>query len=282
MPKSLDYTEKVCYNTSAQNVTRNAKMKNNDFCKIKTLEVKMSKKVKLSLIISAVLVALLLGSFGIYVACGYKADDTAEALLEAENVEEKRGYIVVSPAISNGVGFIFYPGANVEYTAYLPLMDQLADRGITCYLMKMPCNMAIMDTNRADRIFENHGDEHSKWLIGGHSMGGAMASKYASENGDKIDGLVLLGAYPYGDYSADKTIAIYGSLNVSVKEELEAQNYSGETYVIEGGNHAYFGNYGEQAGDPVGEISREEQQEDAVNVIWAWTLKLLALSSITN
>jgi pimeloyl-ACP methyl ester carboxylesterase len=242
----------------------------------------MSKKVKLSLIISAILVVVLCGSVGVYVACGYKADDTAEAILEEENVAEMRGYVVVSPEISNGVGFIFYPGANVEYIAYLPLMDQLADRGFTCYLMKMPLNMAIMDTNRADRIFENHGDEHSKWLIGGHSMGGAMASKYASENADKIDGLVLLGAYPYGDYSADKTVAIYGSLNVSVKEELEAQNYSGETYVIEGGNHAYFGNYGEQAGDLVGEISREEQQRDTVNLISLWTLKLLSIGSLAK
>lgn len=119
-----------------------------------TLEVKMSKKVKLSLIISAILVVVLCGSVGVYVACGYKADDTAEAILEEENVAEMRGYVVVSPEISNGVGFIFYPGANVEYIAYLPLMDQLADRGFTCYLMKMPLNMAIMDTNRADRILK--------------------------------------------------------------------------------------------------------------------------------
>ena len=46
----------------------------------------MSKKVKLSLIISLVLVVVLCGSCLIYVACGYKADDTAEALLEAENM----------------------------------------------------------------------------------------------------------------------------------------------------------------------------------------------------
>ena len=59
-----------------------------------------------------------------------------------------------------------------------------------------------------------------------------------------------------------------------MKEELETQNYSGETFVIEGGNHAYFGNYGEQAGDSVGEISREEQQSQTVLVISIWMLKL--------
>ncbi len=235
----------------------------------------MNKKVKLSLIISVLVVAILVGSVGIYVACGYKADDTAEALLEAENVEVMDGYIRVSPKLSTGAALIFYPGANVEYTAYLPLLDQLADIGITCYLVKMPLNMAIMGVDFADKVFENHEDEHSLWLIGGHSMGGAMASKYASENAEKIDGLLLLGAYPYGEYSSEKTLAIYGSLNTSVEEELAAQNYDGETYVIEGGNHAYFGNYGEQAGDSVGEISREEQQSQTVVRVGIFVAKLL-------
>ena len=233
----------------------------------------MSKKVKLSLIISIITVAALVGSVFIYVACGYKADDDAIALYDEKNVEFCDGYVVVSPKIiSSGVGLVFYPGANVEYTAYLPLMDQLSDIGITCYLMKMPLNMAILDVNRADVVLENHGDEHSLWLVGGHSMGGAMASQYAAENQDKIDGLVLLGAYPYKEYPLDKTVTIYGSLNTSVEEKLD---YTENVHVIEGGNHAYFGNYGEQAGDSVGEITREEQQRKTVAIIAAFVLELM-------
>ena len=235
----------------------------------------MSKKVKLSLIISLIVVVVLSGSFLIYVACGYKADDDAIALCNADNVEFKDGYVVVSPKVSIGAGLIFYPGANVEYTAYLPLMDQLSSAGITCYLVKMPFNMAIIDANRGDVVLENHQDEHSIWLVGGHSMGGAMASQYAAENQDKIDGLVLLGAYPYKEYPLDKTITIYGSLNTSVEEKLD---YTENVHVIEGGNHAYFGNYGEQAGDSVGEISREEQQRETVTVIFAFVLELIGKS----
>ena len=235
----------------------------------------MSKKVKLSLIISLIVVVVLSGSFLIYVACGYKADDDAVALYNADNVEFKDGYVVVSPKVSIGAGLIFYPGANVEYTAYLPLMDQLASVGITCYLVKMPFNMAIIDANRGDVVLENHEDEHSTWLVGGHSMGGAMASQYAAENQDKIDGLVLLGAYPYKEYPLDKTVTIYGSLNTSVEEKLD---YTENVHVIEGGNHAYFGNYGEQAGDSVGEISREEQQRETVAVIFAFVLELIGKS----
>ena len=235
----------------------------------------MSKKVKLSLIISLIVVVVLSGSFLIYVACGYKADDDAVALYNADNVEFKDGYVVVSPKVSIGAGLIFYPGANVEYTAYLPLMDQLASVGITCYLVKMPFNMAIIDANRGNVVLENHEDEHSTWLVGGHSMGGAMASQYAAENQDKIDGLVLLGAYPYKEYPIDKTVTIYGSLNTSVEDKLD---YTENVHVIEGGNHAYFGNYGEQAGDSVGEISREEQQRETVAVILAFVLELIGKS----
>ena len=232
----------------------------------------MNRKVKLSLIISLITVVVLFGSFLGYVALGYKADDIAKTTLEAENVEVMDGYIVVSPTISNGTDLIFYPGANVEYTAYLPLMDQLADIGITCYLMKMPFNMAILDVNRADKVLENHEDEHRIWMIGGHSMGGAMASQYAAENQDKIDGLILLGAYPYKEYPLENTLTIYGSLNTSVEEKLD---YDTNVFVLEGGNHAYFGNYGEQAGDSVGEITREEQQRQTVVIVATFVAKLI-------
>ena len=35
-------------------------------------------------------------------------------------------------------GLIFYPGGKVEYTAYLPLMESLAQKGILCVLVRMP------------------------------------------------------------------------------------------------------------------------------------------------
>ena len=38
-------------------------------------------------------------------------------------------------------------------------------------------------------------------------------------------------------------------------------------HVIEGGNHAQFGNYGEQKGDGKALISAEEQQAETVRVV---------------
>ena len=44
--------------------------------------------------------------------------------------------------------------------------------------------------------------------------------------------------------------------------------------VIKGGNHAQFGNYGEQAGDGTATISREEQQDQTAKAILEFTGKI--------
>ena len=40
-----------------------------------------------------------------------------------------------------------------------------------------------------------------------------------------------------------------------------------ERIVVEGGNHAYFGNYGEQANDGQAGITRENQQAQATDAL---------------
>ena len=76
--------------------------------------------------------------------------------------------------------------------------------------------------------------------------------------------MILLGAYVYGDYPPEKSLTIYGTFNTSVADAI---NYSDNIVVIEGGNHAQFGNYGKQTGDPDATISSEEQQNIAVIAI---------------
>ena len=34
----------------------------------------------------------------------------------------------------NEIGIIFYPGGKVEYTAYIPILEELVSLGYTCYL----------------------------------------------------------------------------------------------------------------------------------------------------
>ena len=98
-------------------------------------------------------------------------------------------------------------------------------------------------------------------------MGGARASQLASEHPAQIDGLILMGAYIYGDCPAEKTLTIYGSLNQSVEDHID---YTENIVEIEGGNHAQFGNYGPQKGDLPAAISAEEQQKQTVAAIEAF------------
>ena len=117
--------------------------------------------------------------------------------------------------------------------------------------------------NAANKIIDKYSNiKH--WYLCGHSMGGAMASSYVSKNKDKVDGLILLGSYIYGDVSAQDTLTIYGSLNTSVKKKID---YKKNIVVIQGGNHANFGNYGHQKGDAKATISRKSQQNQTIKAI---------------
>jgi hypothetical protein len=91
-----------------------------------------------------------------------------------------------------------------------------------------------------------------------------MASSYVNKNSDKLMGLVLLGAYPIND-SDLPTLAVYGTedngLDISKLEGVENR------LELIGGNHAYFGDYGEQKGDGVASMTRDEQQELTIAAI---------------
>ena len=127
----------------------------------------------------------------------------------------------------------------------------------------MPFNLAVFDANAADEIIDQFPDIDN-WYLAGHSLGGAMASNYASKRPDKVSGLILLGAYLYGSYPVDNTLTVYGSFNTAVADKV---NYTENVVIIAGGNHAQFGNYGKQRGDPDATISSEEQQDIAVEAI---------------
>jgi len=59
----------------------------------------------------------------------------------------------------------------------------------------MPLNLAVFDSERAGQVIAAH-PEIELWAIGGHSLGGAMAARYAFNHPEVIHGLALWAAYP--------------------------------------------------------------------------------------
>ena len=213
------------------------------------------------------ILAILMGAFLWYVSDYYRAENVAlEVMAQGSGITVQDNLTILSPTYPTDTAIIFYPGAKVEAEAYLPLLDQIRQTGVTCILVHMPFNMAIFDADAAEEVISRF-PEIQHWYVAGHSMGGAMASKFASDHPDQVDGLILMGAYIYGDYPDEKTLTIYGSLNQSVEDHID---YTQNIVEIEGGNHAQFGNYGPQKGDPPAEISAEEQQAQTVTAIEAF------------
>lgn len=213
------------------------------------------------------LLAILAGAFFWYVSDYYRAEDVAlEVLAQNDGIVTQDNLTILSPSYQSDTAIIFYPGAKVEAEAYLPLLDQIRQIGITCILVDMPFHMAIFDSDAAEDVMTQF-PEIEHWYLAGHSMGGAMASKFAAEHPNEVNELILMGAYIYGDYPDEDTLTIYGSLNQSVEDHID---YTENIVEIEGGNHAQFGNYGLQKGDPLAEISAEEQQKQTVEAIEAF------------
>lgn len=211
--------------------------------------------------------AILAGAFFWYVSDYYRAEDVALAVMAQDNgITRQDDLTILSPTYPTDTAIIFYPGAKVEAETYLPLLDQIRQTGVTCILVHMPFRMAIFDADAAEEVIAQF-PEIRHWYIAGHSMGGAMASKFAADHPDQVDGLILMGAYIYGDYPDENTLTIYGSLNQSVEDHID---YTENIVEIEGGNHAQFGNYGPQKGDLPATISAQEQQRQTVAAIEAF------------
>lgn len=231
----------------------------------------MNKKIKIILIILLILTISSI-SYGIYyINDYYHADESIHSYLNGTTnvsvIKTSNGLFLNGTGEENAI--IFYPGAKIEYTSYLPLLMNLSNKGIDCFIIQMPFNLAILGENSANEIINNNTYNYTHWYISGHSLGGAMASSYAHNNPDKIDGLILLAAYPTEKIENMTVISIYGSNDkILNKEKYEnAKEYMPTNYteyIIEGGNHAQFANYGNQNGDGIANITRDEQIKQTV------------------
>lgn len=239
----------------------------------------MKRKKRWPIVLGFVItvIAALAVVFFVYTAQYYHADNEAVQALGGNNiitVQKTDDEMIFRPQSGDSKkGFIFYPGGKVEDTAYAPLMKDLAKKGYTCIIVKMPFNLAVFNMNASDEVIKNH-PEITSWYIGGHSLGGAMAASYAAEHSNEISGLALMGSYSTKDLKATslKVVSIYGSKDGVLNREKYKENKVNlpstfKELCIEGGNHGNFGNYGAQKGDGQAEITAEEQQQITADTI---------------
>jgi len=179
------------------------------------------------------------------------------------------GWIVFQPVgVQPDTGVILYPGGRVDPRAYAPAARAIAEQGYQVVIVPMPLNLAVLAPDRAEGVIAAYPDiEH--WVIGGHSLGGAMAARFADQHPDEIQGLFLWAAYPPDSNDLSDlvlpVVSIIGSQDglgtgEGVNSTWHLLPQDTQLVVIEGGNHAQFGWYGAQPGDAEAAISRTDQQ----------------------
>ncbi len=243
----------------------------------------MKKSLKIALTIAGV--AVLLGVV-VFVAWGLTPLGPAdEALAAMESnaqvmVRDDGNVIVFIPTAHTPVtGFILYPGGHVDYRSYAPIAQKIASHGYMVAIVRMPLSLAFFGVDRADDVITAH-PSMRYWVIGGHSLGGSMAASYAKNHADTVQGLALWASYPAAGDDLSSTgingLSTYGSNDRVLNRENYDANLAmlpeGTTLqVIQGGNHAQFGNYGLQPGDGTATISADDQQTQAADL----TVRLL-------
>ena len=238
------------------------------------------KRKILWIVIPVAMFALLLSACLIYLENYYHADDDAIAAFSAERTVEERvigGNTVFDPGNAK-IGLIFYPGGKVEQEAYAPLMREVSAGGVLCVLCRMPFRLAVFDTHAADEVRETF-PEIEQWYIGGHSLGGAVASIEVQAHPGVYAGMILLASFSDKDLSGEsiRVLSVYGSedrvLDRSAYEQAKSLLPDDVTEtVIEGGCHAYFGMYGAQDGDGDPRITNEEQIRITAKTVTDWMI----------
>ena len=221
---------------------------------------------------------LLLGGATLLGALAYLRPLSAEqialdALAEGGGVtvEVSRSTIRLTPnAVPRSVGLAFYPGAKVDPQAYAHILRPIAEVGFEVVIFKQPYNLAILDADAADAVIGDPDDAIDEWVVAGHSLGGAMASRYAEQERDELAGLLLYAAYPVTDMSARSgltVMSVFGTNDglvdpTDIEDRMSDLPPATEFVAVDGAIHSFFGDYGRQRGDGTPGVSREEAQSE--------------------
>jgi len=218
---------------------------------------------------------ILLSFVSIAVVAWLKPFVAVEPALAAMNsdptvtVAEYPTQIVMSPTRTPSTTEVFFqPGARVDARAYAAVLRPLAAAGHIVVIPKQPIGIAFLATTAFESAQAAHPDV-TRWVVGGHSLGGTVAAIDADDHDHDatapVVGLLLYASYPATDMSSSLTAAV---LSISGSEDglatpakIDASKPtlppSSTFTVVDGAVHAYFGDYGPQPGDGTPTITHD-------------------------
>lgn len=174
---------------------------------------------------------------------------------------------------------VMYPGALVDPGAYGIWAAQVAKAGYRVAIVSFPDDLAVFKPNAASAVVKSG----QPYVIGGHSLGGVMASRYAAQHKQGLKGVFFLASYPDGKGKLKGNVPVLsltasrdGVLNVDAWRKAKQNLPSDAIYKqLPGGNHAGFGSYGKQSGDHRATVSNATQQQWIAKQLTHWldTLK---------
>jgi hypothetical protein len=232
--------------------------------------MKIIKRILLGLLV--VIAVSILGFAGwAETPLGPQAEALAALNSDPSVVVQVDDFITFQPADKQpDTGFIFYPGGRVDYRSYAAPLHAIAEQGYLVVLVPVRLNLAFFDINAGAPLFSRY-PEISHWAAGGHSLGGVASALFAKDH-PEIEGLIFWASYPADDSLKNsdlKMLSIYGTNDMAGMAKFDETKplltADARYVVIQGGNHAQFGDYGPQPGDHEATITRSEQQAQVVS-----------------
>lgn len=212
---------------------------------------------------------------GIWWLCPFTAEEPALAAMDSGGgvtVTETATRIVLRPDQPSATGVVFQPGAKVEARAYAAVLRPLAEAGHLVVIVKQPLGIGFLALGSfADVRAEE--PEVGRWVVGGHSLGGTVATMQAdshdSDPSGPVTGLLLYASYPGSDVSGSLTAAVLSvsgtndGLATPADIEASAADLPADArfVAIEGAVHSQFGDYGPQPGDGQPTIPHDEARQ---------------------
>ena len=191
----------------------------------------------------------------------------------AVTVVETATEIVMSPTGEESpVGVFFQPGARVDARAYSAILRPLVVSGHLVVIEKQPLGIAFLSSGAFATVRTVHRPV-TRWVVGGHSLGGLVAATdaefFAGAVSDPVVGLLFFASYPATNIAEVNVsvMSISGSNDglstpAKIAAAIPTLPRSTRYSMVIGGVHAFFGDYGVQDGDGIPTISHDQARAE--------------------